>query len=326
MKSVGYTCPFVPREWIAAHGLRPVRFLPSNGNGTHGREGLSGVCPFAKATLDTVSRRTDLDAVVMTTTCDQMRRISELVPGARNAPLFLFHVPATWKRAPAFVFYQSELERLGRFLERLGGQKPTLDEIAEEMRKSGSLRSELVAAREHLSPRKFSEAIAEFHETGTADLSGSRNGDEGDRVPVALVGGPLSAGHFDIFDTIEDAGGSVVLDGTTSGERTLPRTFDPEKLGRDPVAALVDAYIGSIPDAFRRPNDGLYDWLDRTLRERRVRGIILRRYLWCDTWNAEAQRMREWSDLPLLALDVCDEDGDATRTANRIQAFLEALR
>ena len=47
MNAVGYSSPFVPAEWIAAHGLRPERLR------LHPTEKLTrGICPYAGALLD----------------------------------------------------------------------------------------------------------------------------------------------------------------------------------------------------------------------------------------------------------------------------------
>ena len=91
------------------------------------------------------------------------------------------------------------------------------------------------------------------------------------------------------------AGGRVVLDATEGGQRTMPRRFDPARVASDPLQELADAYFDGIPDAFRRPNSRLYEWLGRELAARHVQGIIFRRYLWCDLWHAELQRLKQWS-------------------------------
>ena len=63
-------------EWIAAHGLRPSRILPKSG-GTAGSIFRAEMCSYAQGF---VAEAPDAPgcAVVMTTTCDQMRRASEL--------------------------------------------------------------------------------------------------------------------------------------------------------------------------------------------------------------------------------------------------------
>ena len=111
-RSVVYSSPFVPPEWIAAHGWTPSR--RDAGRRTRGRGGLS------------VRRRLrrlagpDIRALVFATTCDPMRRAAEIGLDGQ-IPRFLFHVPATWQTPAAHGLYRAELKRLGRFLERLGG-------------------------------------------------------------------------------------------------------------------------------------------------------------------------------------------------------------
>jgi benzoyl-CoA reductase/2-hydroxyglutaryl-CoA dehydratase subunit BcrC/BadD/HgdB len=145
-------------------------------------------------------------------------------------------------------------------------------------------------------------------------------------VPLALVGGPLADEDSGLFDLVERAGGRVVLDATEGGERTLPAPFDPERTRAGPLEELVDAYFGTIPDVFRRPNDRFYRWLGQQIASRGVRGILFRRYLWCDLWHAELDRLRQWSPVPVLDFDVVGEDDSAlARTAGRLEAFLEML-
>jgi hypothetical protein len=63
------------------------------------------------------------------------------------------------------------------------------------------------------------------------------------------------------------------------------------------------------------------------LAARHVRGIILHRYVWCDLWHAEGQRLKQWSPTPVLELDVGPDDTAApNRIQGRIEAFLEMLK
>ena len=133
-------------------------------------------------------------------------------------------------------------------------------------------------------------------------------------------------GDDGLFALVERAGGRVVLDGTESGMRTMPRRFDMARAAADPLRELADAYF-AIPDVFRRPNTGLYEWLGHELAQRRIRGIILWRYVWCDLWHAELQRVRECSRLPVLEIDVGPDDITAPhRIQGRIEAFVETVK
>ena len=93
----------------------------------------------------------------------------------------------------------------------------------------------------------------------------------------------------------------------------------------DPLLELSDAYFGSIPDAFRRPNSAMYRWLKEMIGERQIKGLIFIRNIWCDIWHGEVQRMREWLNIPLLDLDLNGTD-PMMRNATRIEAFLELLK
>jgi hypothetical protein len=240
-------------------------------------------------------------------------------------PVFLMNVPATWETVAAQRLYVAEIKRLGRFLVGLGGTTPSRHDLAAVMRTSDTARLALRAARGYLPARQFSEAVARF--SGGDGVGLNPNDPSSPRgVPLALVGGPLLAHHFGIFDRIEAAGGCVVLDATTSGERTLAAPFDRRALDDDPLLILADAYFGSIPDAFRRPNSHLYTWLRKEMTERGVRGIIFRRYIWCDLWHAESQRMKEWARVPLLDMEVGDEETLNGHEVSRIQSFLELLK
>lgn len=293
-KRVVHSCPFVPAEWIAAHGLEPVRIMPESAAAVGSVGPVPGVCPYARAFVNTALW--EGDAAVLTTACDQMRRAAELIEGL---PVFLLNVPHTWQSKGSFELYLGEVRRLGRFLVGLGGAEPTADALSAVMRNYDAERARTRAAIGRAAPRG---------------------------IPIALVGGPMFADHVGIFDLIEQAGGYVALDATETGERTMISNFDWDKLGNDPLRLLAETYFRDITDPFRRPNTPFYDWLGERIRERKIRGIILRRYLWCDIWHAEAERIKEQFGLPFVHIDVGDSATDAARTLTRLQTFMELLK
>ena len=324
MKTVAYNSPFVPPEWIAAHGMQPRGLLPRLDSASPAPG--EGVCPYAWALARAISAERNADAAILTTVCDQRRRASERI-ARDDLPLFLLNVPSTWQTVAAQMLYMEELRRLGRFLVRLGGTEPARGKLADVMKTYDDLRSKLKAARGRLSGRRYAEAIARFHHDGVLDLNSPEAEATPSGIPLALVGGPLTPRYYSLFDLIERCGGAVVLNATTGGERTLPPAFDRRLLQDDPFMALADAYFGKgNPDAFRRPNNQLYQWLKHEMTDRGVRGIIFQNYLWCDIWHAEAQRMKEWAEVPFLTIVTRgDEDIDG-HAASRIESFLETLK
>ena len=329
--TVAYTCPFVPAEWIKAHGLEASRIVP--GRLGHGgmMEATAGFCPFARALLNDLGHRPNDTAAVFTTVCDQMRRAAE-VSAARcpNRPCFVMNVPATWQTPAAMAMYVDELRRLGGFLVGLGGREPTDEQLTKVMLEYDTARGQLQAAREHLTARKYAELLAALGRGGIesipTEFAGWAPCESADTpVPLALVGGPLLEGQFEVFDVVERFGGRIVLDATASGELTMPGQIDGRRAAENPLRELARAYFGTIPHAMRRPDTMLHDYLARELAARKVRGVLLHRQLWCDLWHGQLPRIRQRTDLPVLDIDVADEDADFGRQVGKIQAFMEML-
>jgi len=282
------------------------------------------VCPYAWSFVCAAQEGGAGDAVIVTTMCDQMRRAAEWIERDTDLPLFLMNLPSTWRTATAEKMYIAELERLGRFLVRLGGVAPAPEKLATIMRDYDDKRTALRAAWGRLSPRQFFEAVLMFNREGRLEL------DDGDweprGVPIAMISGPAPPYYGQLLGLIEAAGGMVVLDGTETGERTLPAPFDRRHLRTEPFLELVQGYFGSIPDAFRRPNSMLYEWLKHEIDARGIRGIIFHYFTWCDMWHAEAGRMKQWAGVPLLAISGGMEDQFPGHTASRVESFIETLQ
>ena len=329
MKTIIYTCPYVPAEWIAAHGLRASRLLLDRVDSSSMFVRAEGLCPFVRSFISEVMNHKDAGGVIVTTVCDQMRRAFDILIRKCELPAFLMNVPNTWQNIESQKLYIDELKRLGRFLCRLGGRSPSNDAVAKIMLEYDAARKFIIAARECLPARKYAEVIAAFGRDGPGQTTNHITDTELQTggVPLAIVGGPLMKQDFDLFDTIKQSGGRIVLDATETGERGICAGFDRRRLRDDPLLELADAYFGGIRDASRRPNSELYKWLQREFVSREVQGIIFRRYLWCDMWHAELRRLKDWTDLPVLDIDTAgDNETDGYRSINRIRTFLEMLQ
>ena len=362
MNAIAYCQPFVPPEWIAAHGLRPLWLRPDGATGQAGR----GRCHVAEAVVETVEQGLSAAALVLTTACDQMRCAAAVLEQNGRTPVFLMHVPRTWQTSAVREYYGEELQRLGRFLAECGGTPPAEGELLRVMTEYDDARANLLRCRAEMSAVGFVEAVAAVRgeldlsqnayqggcpriTCGTAALGcaespktaeggcpanskvilGHLRGSlaTGGSIALALIGGPLLPSDGKVLKSLEKAGGRIALDATEMGERTLPAAVDRERAKIDPFDELVRMYFDSIPDVFRRPNDRLYEWLRPRLKERGVRGLIVRRHVWCDLWHAELPRLRQETGLPVLDWDADGSDRGASASAlGRIEAFLEMLR
>ena len=324
MKTVAYSCCYVPCEWIAAHEMRPRMIVPESGT-TEMVGSTEGSCAYARGYANTVCAERDASAIVVTTLCDQMRRVSELIDRVADVPVFLMNLPATWETKAARGLYVDELRRLGRFLEAQGGKAPSPSQLVEVMLKYDALRSQLRRSRDLFSARGYAEAILAVPDGKAASPDRDRRGGRQDGVALAIVGGELRRQDLSIHDLIEQAGGRVALDATDAGERALPAPLDRRLVRSEPLTALANAYFGAIPHAFQRPDSRLYAYLGKELVDRSIRGIIFIHRPWCDVWNGELQRMRDWASVPLLDLDTGCEGENLNHLAGRIQAFMEIL-
>lgn len=295
---VPVTSPWVPREWIRAHGLEPrgAWFAPLDPSGAV----PEGVCAFAGA-MTRLHQAQPHAGIVFTTACDQMRRAADATASSGGKHAFLFSLPATWQTSAARKLYHAEVARLGKYLESLGGHTPGEEELMREIRRSE-------AHRAHR--RRILEA-----------------GSSSDRgVPLALVGGPLLPSQWSLFDAVEVAGGRVVLNATEPGERSVLPPLPPLAPGQEAVIALADHYFDHAVDVFHRPNTRLYAWLGERLKARGARGILLWAHLACDLWRVEAASLREAFGLPVLVLEAHRVGTGGLRDRQRLGAFVESRR
>ncbi|MCE5185149.1 MAG: 2-hydroxyacyl-CoA dehydratase family protein [Planctomycetaceae bacterium] len=121
MKTVYYTCPFVPKELIAACGLLPMRSVPA----LQADIRIEGMCSYAAAWLEELEQRVDSGEdfiAVFSTACDQMRRAFDLYHQSEQSS-FLLNVPSMTTEN-SFRYYVQELRRLEQFLCSISGETP----------------------------------------------------------------------------------------------------------------------------------------------------------------------------------------------------------
>jgi benzoyl-CoA reductase/2-hydroxyglutaryl-CoA dehydratase subunit BcrC/BadD/HgdB len=295
-KKIVYDSPYIPAEWISAHGFEPIR-----GAGCRAEIDMpvhleSGVCPYMKEFVNSAANDPEVGAMVLTTTCDQMRRGADFVKMRSNTPCFLMNIPSSWQTAEIYKLYAGELDRLGKFFVSLGGEKVRAESIMPQPEKG---------EQQGLLAKKTVKA-------------------EKGKIPIALLGGHFSENDFEIIDLIEGMGGVVTIDGTDKGERGLPAFTDKRDSRQSVTQDLAERYLGAIPDVFQRPNNRLFEWIKENTWDSEIRGMILIRYLWCDNWHAEVQRFREMSKVPFLDIEL-DGGKIGHKVKTKIQAFMEIL-
>ena len=322
---VFYSSPWVPAEWIEAHGLQPCGVWFAEDLGWGALPLSAGVCAFSEAVLRFAETHHDA-VMIFTTACDQMRRTFDTFAGSQPAHAFLFNLPAVWQSPVALRIFRAEVERLGRFLEAHGGRTPAAENLAQIIERRSQARKRLLESAPRCSARQYAEAIARFHWDGSVSVTDHPTPPASRAIPLAIVGGPLTAAQWGLLDLIEAAGTRIVLNATESGERSLLPPFRLEGFSDDPIGALARGYFENCADVFLRPNTRLYSWLGERLTARGVRGIVLWVHTGCDLWRAEVQTLRETFRLPVLLLEANTVPGGSPREAGRLQAFVETFK
>lgn len=323
-KVIIYSNPFIAPEWIEAHGLIPYRLIPAEIDEKGPLCCTEGMCPYMCTFMNDAVRYSDAAGIVITTTCDQMRRGFDLIKKCTDIPLFLMNIPSTWQTPHSFNLYRTELHRLSRFLIHHGAHSPDWAHLYNIMIKYESLRLNLSALQGMVSAADYITHLSSFYEKGRIMEIQHKHKPEKMAIPIALIGGSLSKPELEFFTIIEKYGGRIVLDGTETGERTFPSLFNRRLIRENPFDVLTEAYFGAIPDVARRPNSQFFKWLKREIAERSVKGVILIRYVWCDLWHAEVQRLRDWLPVPMIDIDMNGKN-PSNRNITRIQAFMESL-
>jgi hypothetical protein len=333
VRRVFLASPWLPAEWIAAHGMQPygIWFLPEFG--TVAPPCGAGLCGFAHSMQQLAGNDRD-SLFVFPSHCDQLRRAYDAAAAMIGSQIFLFNLPSASDSPVAQKIYRAEMERLGRFLIRAGGRTPDPEGLSVLMTHYAHVRGSL-SERAERPGREFLECLTGLH-TGRPvpykpEIRTTQSSTCG--VQLAMVGGPFPGSQWTLLNLVEDLGGSIALYAAEPGERNVWQDKETirDSSENDPSALnlelrLANNYLRHMTDVYQRPNTKLYKWLGERLRSRNVRGILLWHYAWCDLWRAEAQSLREAFGLPVLPLEADAAQGGMLRTTGRIEAFIESLQ
>ena len=197
MKAIAYSSPFVPPEWIAAHGLQPRRLRLARRVDRPLLGGVAGRLPVCRC----VARRSRRRDRRIGAGADHGLRPDALRGRvdrpARRLPGVLLNVPSTWQTPTSRQLYRDELRRLGRFLVELGGRQPSHERLADVMRDLRAARRRCVPSGRG-SPRQIRRRDPGLRDGDTTAAIGkrpctSRPTESARMACLAFVGGPLLA-------------------------------------------------------------------------------------------------------------------------------------
>lgn len=319
-----YSCPSFPVSVLAGLGLRPARMPVSSDirGRTLSRE---DICPLMELLTGSLEHLRPSVAVGLHT-CDMTRRFFQELDPDEGTQVHQLQLPATFGGASEDFF----AEQVERFCEDLilnglsEGYEPERAEQwfrglqdLEELLRWAALSTPPVALKyfHHLGgimpPREALEVIKGLRED---------HGDYRGGFTLVATGSPFPPGSDVVAETVEAAGGILVPAGC-SGHAAYPAgepaDFSPGGLAREALAGCRCVR--------RRPNTACFDHTDESAKRFSASGILISCHSFCDLWYTEKVRFRERFPLPVLVTDSGLNQGEAERTAMRVETFIQSL-
>lgn len=306
------TSPWIPPEWVLAHGWLPQRSLmparrACSGGGCSQAEGLAcAIC----------ANDQQADAICVASVCDQQRRAVERACLGCERWLVQCPMPRS-ATAGGLALYRSELERLGAWLAQHGGRKPDRNLQIQLSLSYEETRQQLRQLAGQIDPLAFAARCRAFAWGHPLDEGPAAPPPAG--IPILLAGPHL--GHEDdwLRSALAALGLRIVADVCDDSEGSLPAPLDRALLCEDPLAAIAAAHHQAFVE------DGRVLRLSELARQRAARGVVLLRPAFCDSWAADAAGLAEALGLPQLEL-IVDEGADPRHGLHtRLEAFAETL-
>ena len=342
-KVAAYFCRQFPPEILAGLGFHPARIL-SGAVPSAEREGEKYVrpdaCPYCKSILGNMSLKKGIlgkaSIIAAVATCDMMRRTLDTMRKEFDIPIFTIHAPATISENTRKFFIsqmQGLVEEISSFVGENFNSRKALDyfksrkKIAVKLYRislSGNVPHSVLSRLIHLFNFSSPIRLDRFLDQVIENIPKQKP-----KIKILLVGSALCMEDSCVPSFIELSGAGLV-NLTCSGINQLEGYLDASASnGRGGTAECIAKFAEIILDAPQcirsRPNNAVYDRIKSYVSKTGVDGVILKTLKFCDLWNTEKERMREFLGIPFLVLDTDYSGSSDESLKNRIDAFVETL-
>jgi benzoyl-CoA reductase subunit C len=338
-RSVGYFCSYIPPELIEAQGFVPVR-LAGLGDGRAENQGEhfahNESCSFCKECLGLRAMKRppygSVKNLIVPSGCDLIKRQGERWDAEFGVKTFHLFVPATWEDVSSQEVYRDELRWLDGELRGLAMKRAKathLDEIVHrynEARRRLLRLASLIPYREHfmLAHLFFISPVGDFLKCLDEVEENLPAKPPAPEIRLMVVGSPIGYGDDFLLNALEkfpEAG--IVYDATCTGRRF----FEVKVVeSGDALANLAVAYFNRPPCVWRRPNSQFYEYAKVKMERHNVHGVIYKTLKFCDLWNYEFKRFKDWAKLPVVHIENTYSPAQNAQTAKRISAFIEMIK
>lgn len=340
-KIAGYFCLYVPPEIIEACGLIPVRLAGSSSSDIAEDNGEKFIhiegCSFCRESLGSknlkLAPHNNIDCLIVPSTCDQMKRHSELWTLNFGVPVYNIFVPSTWNDISTLKIYEKELEWLIEKLCLISKKKFVPDYLKDISFLYNDARSRLFRISKVLNHKTFFCLIHLFFISDIKSFEkyllaiekkiNFNRESKNIKKKLMLVGSPVGYGDTiidDILSKYNDA--DIVYDATCTGQRCLDTNIS---ISKDMIHNAATAYFYRPPCIWRRPNSQFYDYIGNLIKEFDVDGVIYKTLEFCDVWKIEAKRFRDYFKIPVLELDTNYSKSQSAQIKNRVETFIDML-
>lgn len=351
-KIVGTLCLFVPDEIIFAAGADRVilcggkndtvsiaeQYLPRN------------ICPLVKSSFGSIvnngcsgvrscSHFGLVDMVVAENTCDSKKKMYELL--GDYVPTYVLDLPQRPDSSEAIEYFLGELEKFKGIMERLTGNKVTVEQLKKEITSSNETRQllhklydlrkanpplisgldvlKVMQKQYFLSPEELRKSLRML-----IDEAEQVKVDRAHKPRIMISGCPMAGGNTKVPEIIENKGGVIVVEESCTGTRSFWDLVDESK---DPMIALAERYI-KIPCSCMTPNDRRIDNILELAREFKVDGVVYYTLQFCHGYNIEKYKVQQAlkkAGIPMLSIETDYGDSDVEQIGLRVDAFMEML-
>jgi len=338
----GYFCLYTPPEIIETCGFIPIRVM-EGGNHNNEVQGSRFIrndsCSFCKAALGYLKNNI-YSCIISGTSCDQVRRIQEILQEKFKIPIFLFNNPRTYGKESTTDLYRREIKWLidelteistVAFSEKILKQRVNkwnmmrkfLKKIDDYRKKkypiiSGTEMFNLVATAYFLGPDSFLPEIPNIENIVSRGKKYSEP-----PVRIFITGSILTFDDRIIHNLIEENKKAIIVgDLACTGTRWFNYLINETG---DIFNNICDYYHMKMMCPVRRSDKPLYDFADEQISKMKPDGIIYRTLKFCHPWSFEIKTFKDRFNLPLLHLDTDYSNSNIGQLRTRISAFLEMI-
>jgi benzoyl-CoA reductase/2-hydroxyglutaryl-CoA dehydratase subunit BcrC/BadD/HgdB len=309
------------------------------------------ICPFARAQIGEKLLKQNpyydiIDMLIAPITCQHLKKAAEVWEYYGDLEIFKLGVPQQYDNDFEVQYYVDRLKTLKDRLQRFTGNDITNDKIKaaidlynrmrELLREISLLRCKspslmnsidfvkLNHASYYADPVFMVDALEQiYHELK------DKNPDARANTPRILLLGPnISYGDYTMLETVQAAGGSIVMEEICEGIRYYWNKIENKG---NLFETLAKGYLlDRVPGAFMSNSAGKrIGFTLKLIKDFNISGVIWYELLCCETYDSEsylfAQKL-ERHKIPMLILESDYGTSSSGQLKTRIEAFIEILK